>query len=85
MTKTLICRGIIKDNALFFSLFVFYVYSLETTISSVTTQHFNNHAKKRHTQKKTAGSLPIRRGPSKNFPAQKLAHAYYAFASYLRR
>ena len=84
MTKTLIYRGIIKDNALFFSLFVFYVKSLETTISSVTTQHFNNHAKKK-TQKKTAGSLPIRRGASKNFPAQKLTHAYYAFASYLRR
>ena len=43
MTKTLICRRIIKKMLSFF-VCVFYVYSSETTISSVTTQHFNNLA-----------------------------------------
>ena len=69
MTKTLFCRRMIKKCSLFF-VGVFYVYSSEKTISSVTTQHFNNHAKK-HTHernKKTASSLPVCHGTSENLP-----------------
>ena len=72
MTKTLICRRIIKkNNALF--VCVFYVYSSEKTISSVTTQHFKNNCtpKKKHKKnKKTASSLPVQRKASEKFPTK---------------
>ena len=48
MTKTLICRRIIKNNA-----FSFFLFACFMKISSVTTQHFSNHAKKTKTYKQT--------------------------------
>ena len=71
MTTTLTCRRILKNNALFLCVCVcvFHGYSSEKTINSVTTQHFNNHAKKHTHTKKTASSLPVRRGASENFSA----------------
>ena len=70
MTKTLICRRIIKkNNALF--VCVFYVYSSEKTISSVTTQHFNNNCtpKKKHKKtKKLPVACQLNARQAKNFP-----------------
>ena len=83
MTKTLICRKIIKkNNALF--VCVFYVYSSEKTISSVTTQHFNNNCTpKKNTQKKQKNcQQPASSTQGKRkISHQKLTHAPYAFAS----
>ena len=69
MTKTLFCHRIIKKMLSF--LCVFYVYSSEKTISSVTTQHFNNYTKKKtyKRNKKTASSLPVHHGASKMSPS----------------
>ena len=70
-----------KQCSLFVCVCVFHGYSSEKTINSVTTQHFNNHAKK-HTHKKNCqqpASSP--RGKRKSF-SHKSTHAYYA--SYLR-
>ena len=70
MTKTLFCCRIIKECSLFF-VGVFYVYSSEKTISSVTTQHFNNHAKNTHTKetKKLPVSCQSAMGQAKIFPS----------------
>ena len=55
-----------KQCSLFWFVCMFYVHSSEMTISSssVTAQHFNNNAQKKHTKK----SLPVRRGQAKILP-----------------
>ena len=90
MTKTLICRRIIKKQC-----FLFFLFACFMTISSVTTQHFRNHAKKTKTYKQTnnknknkqTNKLPVayQSAAGRNFSHQKLSHVYYAFASYVRR
>ena len=62
-----------KKNSLFVCVCVFYVYSSEKTIGSMTTQHFNNNCtpKKTHKKtKKTASSLPVQRKAGENFPTK---------------
>ena len=74
-----------KKTMLSLCVCVFYVYSSEKTISSVTTQHFNNHCTpKKHTDKEKTKRLPVAcqfNAGKRNISHQKLTHALYALAS----